>query len=241
LPVLLRGSPRWWSIVGPPPWGPSAVVRCRSSSVGPLGGGPSSVLLLEGGPSSVPPSGGRFSRRCPNSRAHAPIRSVVRGPPRAASLSSAVGLLSGASSEVSSSVGAVLTKAFRVHRDPSPSPGTESESCRGWPVSLPSPGSVSVRGDPRSWSLPRDESQVDLPRPRLTSSGSGACELGRSPLPVGKSLQTTTFPSQPAPRKLRSSRGALRRAKRHFVLRAQVTGSRVPGRTCRPFLSPISG
>lgn len=34
----------------------------------------------------------------------------------------------------------------------------------------------------------------DLLSTWLSSSGSGVCELGRSPLPVGKYLQTTTFP-----------------------------------------------
>lgn len=82
----------------------------------------------------------------------------------------------------------------------------------------------------------RDESRVTSHVLGLTSSGYGRCELGRSPLPVGKSLRDYYIYLPPRfLTSLVSSSGAGSGAKRVFILWAQVTGSPVLGRrTCRP-------
>ena len=87
---------------------------------------------------------------------------------------------------------------------------------------------MRTREDLRSWGSSRDESQATS-HDSVIVFGFRVCELGRSPLPVGKSLQITTFPPPRFPQSIYAPGGAGSGVERIFILRAQVTGSPVLG------------
>jgi hypothetical protein len=134
------------------------------------------------------------------------------------------------------------TKAFRIPLDFSPSSRTETESIAlGKSLSFPG-GWVSVREESSFVGFFPGRIPGDLPRPRLSSSGFGVCELGRSPLPVGKSLRITTFTTPSVPPKLCWLERRRVRGGTHFRPSGPGNRSSSTGkRTYRLFLSRIPG
>lgn len=110
---------------------------------------------------------------------------------------------------VPSSVVAVERKPFESPSTSPPSSRTETGVDCTWASLFSFPGGwVSVREESSFVGFFPGRIPGDLPRPRLSSSGFGVCELGRSPLPVGKSLRITTFTTPSVPPKLCVARAA---------------------------------